>query len=158
MDEALLSQLEQIHGIDISFDVKTGVQGTKDVRHTDRDFIYSPSIVALCEELQRLFDLTPKGSLIDDPDYGIDFSFIGQQLDPRVTSALVRLAVLQTLQHSGFRDRFRVNSVDAYWQSEDPNVIRVVGTLEVYGYEDVGLLSFGPYALNNLLLSQVRDR
>lgn len=156
MNNQLLTTLETIHGIDISFSVRTGVQGSKDVLSTGADFRYSPSLVALCEELQRLFDLTPVGSFIDDPTYGIKWN-IGEALDPRVHVALTRLACLRALRHPSFISRFQVKRLDAWWDSESPNAIYVKGTLEVYGFENIQLLNFGPFALKYLLLGQTRD-
>jgi hypothetical protein len=156
LNKELLTTLETVHGIDLSFSVHTGVRGSKDVLYTDSDFRYSPSLVALCEELQRLFDLTPIGSFIDDPTYGIDWN-IGEALDPRVHVALTRLACLRALQHPSFKSRLQVKKMDAWWDSNSPNAIFVKGTLEVYGFENIQFLNFGPYALKYLLLGQTRD-
>lgn len=157
MDKGLLTTLECLHGVDIAFDVSTGVRGTKDVKFTENDFVYSSGPVALAEELQRLFDLTPRGSLIDDPSYGIDWEWIGKQADPDIACAMTRLAVIRALSHPDFRSRFRIHRVDCEWRQEDPNVLRVKGMLEVYGFESIGMFEFGPYALQWLLFGEAKN-
>ncbi|MCD8487904.1 MAG: hypothetical protein LRZ84_14500 [Desertifilum sp.] len=127
-----MSELESLFGIDIGFDLPTGkaaTQGTKDViaNVEDTDYKYVKGIVALSEELQRLFDLTPKGSFIDDPTYGIDWEFIGSPADPRAMCGITKVAVYQALNHPSFRERFRVKALDVRWKPETPNVLYVRG-------------------------------
>jgi phage baseplate assembly protein W len=81
------STLEAIYGYDIGFDNGTGLVDA-DANATDFNTPMGP--LALREELERLF-LTPLGSCIDDPTYGIDIDYlIGTQLDPRVSIGLAR--------------------------------------------------------------------
>lgn len=147
-----MRNLEQTFGIDLFFDSQFGVRGTKDVgeNSTQTDFLYSSGPAALAEELRRLFDLTPRGSFIDDPEYGINWEFIGQPLDPRVAVGLTKIEVLRALEHPSFKSRFRVRWLDAKWKPNEPTVIRVGGLLELYGFEGVPYVRFGPYALNYL--------
>lgn len=145
--------LELIYGTDISFDVRFGVKGTKDVvaNAANTDFKYVVGPEALAEELQRLFDLTPLGSCIDDPSYGIDLDFIGMPLDPEVGAGLARVACLKALEHPSFASRFYVESLDVSWSPNTPNALTVEGALKLYGFEKIPLVRFGPYLLKYLL-------
>jgi phage baseplate assembly protein W len=145
--------LETIYGIDVSFDVLFGLKGTKDVQanEANTDFQYVSGPQALAQELQRLFDLTPLGSCIDDPDYGIDLDFIGTPLDPGVAAGLTRIACLWALNHPSFASRFRVDSLEVSWDPNVPNALSIDGTLQLYGFEEIPLVRFGPYVLKYLL-------
>ena len=160
----LPTEIESIFGIDIAFDVTTGVQGTKDVLSNgaefpdaspSTDFRYVSGTVALAQELQRLFDLTPLGSLIDAPEYGIDWSFIGDRNDPRITIPLARVAIRRALEHPSFRDRFRVHSLRVWFDDGTPNALWCRGILEVFGFEGVQYAQWGPTALRWLELGAV---
>ena len=135
--------LEITHGIDISFDTQFGLKGTKDVVATDSDFVYSFGAVALAEELQRLFDLTPRGSCVDDPEYGIDLDFIGTR-NGVAAAGLARIACLQALRHPSFASRFRVRKLDVIFSPDEPNALRINGVLQVFGFEGIELYRFGP--------------
>lgn len=143
--------LQEIYGIDLSFDAQFGLQGTKDVLAGDGDFAIVSGPMALAEELQRLFDLTPLGSCIDDPTYGIDLDFIGTAINPPVTCGLVKVAVLNALEHPSFAERFRVADLFVTWNPTSPNAVSVDGVLELYGFESIELVRFGPYALRFLV-------
>lgn len=152
----MIDPLEQVYGIDLSFDAQFGLQGTKDVRANivNTDFVYLSGPTALAEELQRLFDLTPKGSCIDDPTYGIDLDFIGTALDPKVVTGLAKTACLEALQHPSFQSRFRVAGLEVTWNASTPDALTVLGVLELSGFEGVEYARFGPYALRYLFVKQ----
>ncbi|GEM_PF-7004385 len=142
--------LESIHGIDLSFDARFGVQGSKDVvpNFAGNDFAYAAGPVSLAQELQRLFDLTPVGSFIDDPTYGINLHpFIGKRLNPPVAIALCKTEVLRALKHPHFLSRFRVRSLNVLWNPEVSRALEVRGVLEVYGFSNVAYVQFGPYMI-----------
>lgn len=145
--DSLQAHLESIYGIDIAFDARPGVRGTKDAvpNLADSDFAYVSGPGALAQELQRLFDLTPKGSCIDDPSYGIDWDMIGTPVDPRVTVALAKAAIYQALQHPSFAGRFRVAWLDVQWRQSEPNALRCLGILECFGFEGIEYVRFGPF-------------
>lgn len=149
MSNDLQLRLDAIYGLDIGFDVRFGVRGTKDavVNAQGNDFEYVSGIAALAQELQRLFDLTPRGSFIDDPEYGVDLDFIGTQNDPRITVGLAKVAVLRALQHPSFADRFQVRSLEVTFNPQEDTALRVNGVLEVFGFEGVDLVRFGDYGL-----------
>lgn len=140
-------RLLDIYGIDLSFDARPGVQGSKDVvaNGAGDDFAYVPGPGALAQELQRLFDLTPVGSFIDDPTYGIDWSLIGTAIEPRVATALAKLAIVRALSHPSFEGRCRLTWVDVWWQPSEPNALRCVGVLQCFGFEGIEYVRFGPY-------------
>ena len=151
-DPAFLSSLEEIYGIDLSFDLGFNFKGVKDVvaNQGNNDFDYVAGPLALAQELQRMFDLSPKGSCLGDSEdlsYGIDWDFIGQPNNPEVMTGLVKVAVYQALQHPSFQARFRVAALDTYWQPESPNAISVTGILEVFGFEQIDYVRFGPFAI-----------
>jgi hypothetical protein len=102
-----------------------------DERRDRRDIRYTDGAYQLAEELRRLFDFTPKGSLIDDPTYGVDFGFLGTTQDPKVAIALAKLACYNALLHPSFRDRFTIKSLDVQWYPSTPNALYVVGNLEL---------------------------
>lgn len=151
-DQDLQRTLEERYGLDISFDAQFGLRGTKDVmaNQNDTDYRYVAGPVALAEELQRLFDLTPKGSFIDDPGYGIDLDFIGQPNNVGALLILTKIACLNALKHPSFATRFRVAALDVAFDPNEPNALRVVGVLECYGFESVPYWRFGPYMLRYL--------
>ncbi|MEO0376645.1 MAG: hypothetical protein AAF329_18900 [Cyanobacteria bacterium P01_A01_bin.17] len=133
MAESLVEQrLLEIHGIDISFDAAT--VGPQDVISLETDFEYAEGLEALVQEVYRIF-ITPLGSLVDDPGYGIDLSMIGMANDPRVTIGLTRVAFLNALQHRSFENRFQVARLDVEFSQNQPNALTVTGFLEVFGYE-----------------------
>ncbi len=146
-DAALLVELEQRYGIDLAFETS----GSNDVIEGETDYSYVSGPLALKEELERLFNLTQVGDLIDDPSYGLDRSFIGTALNPEVSTQIVKIAVLKALQHPSFSDRFRVRSLDCVWSPDEPNAVRVFGLLDLFGFEGVETIRFGPYALYNLI-------
>jgi hypothetical protein len=150
--------LESVFGIDLFFDARFGVKGSKDVASNpeDTDYQYTAGPLALAEELQRLFDLTPLGSCIDDLSYGINLDFIGQPLDPKVACALARVEALRALTHPSFKSRFRVRRLETDWTPDTPNAILIGGILELYGFRNVPYVRFGPYALNYLYQHQER--
>ncbi|MBD2019359.1 hypothetical protein H6F43_04070 [Leptolyngbya sp. FACHB-36] len=145
------THLESIFGIDLAFDAS--LRGSKDVAANvdNTDFLYSPSIVSLKEEIERLFNLTPRGSFLDDPDYGLDLDWIGQPLNPQVAVGLAKVECLRALTHPDFATRFRVRDLAVRWNPTEPNALRIEGLLEVYGFEEVPLVRFGPYVLEYLL-------
>ena len=153
-ENPILLQLESTFGIDLAFDVATGVQGTKDVleNNSGDDFAYVGTTEALAQELQRLFDLTPVGSFIDDPTYGIDWGFIGDRNDPRITIPLARVAIMRALEHPSFASRFRVKRLDVWFEPQTPNALWCRGVLEVFGFDGVQLSQWGPVALRWLML------
>jgi hypothetical protein len=134
--------LEAIYGIDIGFD--NDFQ-TNDATDADTDLAYPVGPLALAQEIERLF-LTPKGSCIDDPSYGIDWEVIGTTLDPRVTLGMARLAALQALEHPSFTTRFRVAELVADWTPQTPGAIYIWGVLECFGFKGAAF-QFGPIAL-----------
>ncbi len=139
------STLEAIYGYDIGFDNGTGLVDA-DANANGTDFNTPMGPLALREELERLF-LTPLGSCIDDPTYGIDIDYlIGTQLDPRVSIGLARLAVLNALSHPSFASRFRIAELEATWTPEYPNAIFIYGVLECFGFSGAAF-QFGPIAL-----------
>lgn len=139
MSDALL---EAIYGVDIGFDNDPGLN---DASEGDQDFAYPLGPLALKEELERLF-LTPKGSCIDDPSYGIDWEVIGTTFDPRVTLGMTRLAVLQALEHPSFAKRFQVAELVTDWTPQTPGAVYVWGVLECFGFQGAAF-QFGPVAL-----------
>lgn len=135
---------ELTHGTDLAYD--GDLFGLQDVltASTDVDFAYSVGVQALKEEIERLF-LTPKGSCVDDPTYGIDLNLVGTAItDLRVTIGMARVAVLDALEHPSFATRFRVASLDVDWAPSTPNALWIIGRLEVF---NAGVLEFGPYSL-----------
>lgn len=141
--------LETIYGIDLSFDVRTGVQGSKDVvvNGQGNDFAYVSGVVALAQELQRLFDLTEPGSFVDDSGYGIEWP-IGQSNDPRVTIALTKLAIVRAMGHPSFVGRCKLRYLDVQFSPQEPNALRVGGIVQCVGFEGSPLMSFD-YLLRN---------
>jgi hypothetical protein len=161
MNNDFLTNLESTYGIDLAFDVITGVQGTKDVLDNrqfqadpSNDFRYTRGTEALAQELQRLFDLTPIGSLIDDPGYGIDWGFIGDRNDPTITIPLARVAIRKALEHPSFSSRFRVASLEVWFDVETPNALWSKGILECFGFSGVQHAQWGPLALRWLSLGE----
>lgn len=134
--------IESIYGLDIGFDNDPRLS---DVTEQASDFAYPSGVLALKEEVERLFR-TPKGSLIDDLAYGIDWEVIGTALDPRVTLGMTRLAVLQALEHPSFVSRFRVAELTTDWTPETPSAVYVWGVLECFGFQGASF-QFGPIAL-----------
>lgn len=146
MTEALTQRLEETFGLDIGFDGE--ILGTQDATENERsaaDLQYQQGPIALKEEIERLF-ITPKGSCVDDLTYGIDLDQVGTQIDPRITTGLVRLAVLDGLEHPSFSGRFRVAELEVIWTPNAPNAISIWGVLEVFGFEG-DFWQFGPVAL-----------
>lgn len=144
-DSALDQRLEETFGTDIGFDATQGEQDvTEEFNGADYNYQIGPQ--AIREEIERLF-ITPQGSLVDDPDYGIDLAaIIGQQLDPRVMVGLVRFEVKRALEHPSFRTRFRVKQLQAVWLPSAPNAVYVLGVIEIFGFEGA-FWQFGPTAL-----------
>ena len=154
MDIEFDTHLESIHGIDIAF-----VNGDVIANRDNNDFEYAPHIVSLQQELQRLFDRTPVGSCLGDETdlaYGIDWDFVGTALDPVVSLALAKTAILQGLQHSSFKDRFEVQDLDVTWDPANPNALSVAGILGVFGFEGIELARFGPWVINYYTQANVR--
>lgn len=147
MNSSLNDRLLSVFGIDLAFEVSTGAQGRKDAVETRSgdglEAVGGPQ--ALAQELQRLFDLTPVASFPDDLGYGIDWSFLGTAINPPVTCALARVAVLKALQHPSFQSRFKVEWVGANWYPHSPDAIYITAVLELFGYEGLGLVRIGPY-------------
>ena len=141
----LAQHLEERFGLDIGFDAE--ILGTQDVTEANSatDFQYPDGAIALKEEIERVF-ITPKGAFVDDPTYGIDLDVIGTQVDPRVTTGLARIAVLDALEHPSFADRFRVAELEVIWAPEIAFGISIFGVLEVFGFEGA-FWEFGPIAL-----------
>lgn len=136
--------IESLFGSDISFDASPGL--TDALANTQgTDLAYQVGVLALREEIERLF-MTPKGSLVDDPTYGIDWGLIGTNFDPRVSLGMARLAALNALQHPSFRTRFRVRQLETDWSFQTPNAIYVYGVLEVFGFRGAAF-QFGAIAL-----------
>ena len=141
----LAQRLEELFGLDIGFDAE--ILGTQDATEANSatDLQYPNGAIALKEEIERVF-LTPKGSFVDDPTYGIDLDVIGTQVDSRVTTGLARIAVLDALEHPSFANRFRVAELEVIWAPEVPNALSIFGVLEVFGFEGA-FWEFGPVAL-----------
>ncbi|MBT9316280.1 hypothetical protein [Leptothoe spongobia] len=144
MSSLIEQRLEEIHGLDLAFDAATN--GPQDVLFLETDFEYATGLNALVQEIYRIF-LTPLGSLVDDPGYGIDLSMIGQANDPRITIGLTRVAFLNALQHSSFQNRFTVAQLDVEYSQNQPNALSVTGRLEVNGFEE--LLTFQQLVSSN---------
>jgi hypothetical protein len=144
VNQALAERLESIYGIDLFFD-----QGTKDVpeNESETNFQYVSGPQALAQELQRMFDLTPRGAFLDDLTYGIDWPIGETIVDPRVMIGRVQILVLQALRHPSFNDRFKVRDVKCGWTPKHPTAIYVQGILQLFGYEDA-LVRFGPFSVN----------
>lgn len=141
----LTTTLENIYGIDLSFDALR----IKDLPADPTDFQYVSGVQCLAQELQRLFDLTPLGSCIDDPTYGIDWDFIGTPNDPRITVGLAKVAILRGLQHPSFDGRLKVRSLSVEFSPSEPNALRVSGVLDCYGFESVQLARFNAYVIRS---------
>lgn len=140
---ALAQRLEDIYGIDLWFD-----SAAKDVAENELQtgFKIASGITALAQELQRLFDLTPRGAFLDDLSYGINWP-IGEPIhDPRVMIGRVQILVLRALQHPSFKGRLIVRDIRVVWSPQTPTTIFVRGILQVFGYED--LVKFGPIPVN----------
>lgn len=137
--------IEAIYGADLGYDNSPRVADVAE-QQEGGDFQYpDPGPLVLKEEIERLF-ITPKGSLVDDPTYGIDWEVIGTALDPRVTLGMTRLAVLNALEHPSFTSRFRVAELETDWTPETPNAIYIYGVLECFGFSGAAF-QFGPIAL-----------
>ena len=144
MNPALARRLENIYGIDLFFDDRT-----RDVLEdeSETNFRYVSGPQALAQELQRMFDLTPRGAIVDDLAYGIDWP-IGEAItDPRVMVARVQILVLHALKHSSFKDRFKVRDVQCGWTPKYPTTVYVKGILQIFGYESE-LVKFGPFGVD----------
>lgn len=124
----------EIHGSDIAFDAATN--GPQDVIVSETDFEYADAVEALIDEIYRIF-ITPVGSFVDDPTYGIDLSMLGMANDLRVTIGLTRVAFLNALQHRSFQGRFTVARLDVEYDQNQPNALSVTGLLEVAGYDAI---------------------
>jgi len=136
--------IESLFGSDVSFDASPGLTDVlPNAQNTD--FLYQEGVLALREEIERLF-MTPRGSFVDDPTYGIDWQLIGTNFDPRVSLGMARLAALNALRHPSFRTRFRVRQLETDWSFQTPNAIYVYGVLEVFGFRGAAF-QFGPIAL-----------
>jgi hypothetical protein len=136
--------LEVIYGADLGYDNDPRLSDV--VENDGADFQYPPpGPLVLAEELERLF-ITPRGSLVDNPTYGIDWEVIGTNLDPRVTLGMTRLAVLNALEHPSFASRFRVADLRTDWTPSTPNAVYVWGVLECFGFSGAAF-QFGPIAL-----------
>lgn len=135
--------LESIYGLDLG----TGLvdDWAADVLSGPTDFEYAAGPRALQQELERLF-VTPKGAVVEDPSYGIDWGVIGTMLDPRVSLGLARLAALEALEHPSFQSRFRVAELATDWSPATPGAIYVSGVLECFGFNGAAF-QFGPIAL-----------
>lgn len=145
MANTLERRLEETFGADISFDPSQGEQDVVE-EFNGADYNYRIGPLAIKEEIERLF-ITPKGSFVDDPTYGIDLrELIGQQLDPRVVVGLVRFEVKRALEHPSFATRFRVRQLQAVWLPSSPNAVYVLGVIEIFGFEGA-FWQFGPTAL-----------
>lgn len=147
MLSSLESSLRHRYGIDIGFDT----QHCRDVVTDEHDYEYVEGLVAIQEELERLFTITPQGSFVDDPDYGLNIDWIGTSPDPEVATTLARVEIQRALEHPSFATRITLKGLEVTWRSVEPNVLRVQGTIECFGFEGVSLFSFGPYALQYLL-------
>ncbi len=147
MLDSLQRSLEIRYGIDLAFDT----QKCRDVEVDGLDFAYARSVECLQEELERLFSLTPQGSFIDDPDYGVNIDWIGTSPNPDVAVTLARVEIQRALEHPSFSTRMQVKSLEVSWQPTEPNALRVTGTIECFGFEGFPIFSFGPYALRYLL-------
>lgn len=143
----LEASLRRRYGIDIGFDT----QHCRDAIAGETDFEYVEGLVALQEELERLFTITPQGSFIDDPEYGLKMDWIGTSPDPEVATTLARVEIQRALEHPSFATRLSLQYLEVSWDALEPNVLRVNGTIECFGFEGVDLFSFGPYALQYLL-------
>lgn len=142
----LTQTLEETFGLDIGFDGEIlGTQSVEEDEISGADLNYQLGPAALKEEIERLF-ITPKGSCVDDLTYGIDLDIVGTQIDPRVTTGLCKLAVLDALEHPSFADRFRVTELEVIWTPNAPNAISIWGVIEVFGFEGL-FWQFGPVAL-----------
>jgi hypothetical protein len=136
--------IESIFGSDIAFDASPGLTDAI-ASSTETDLAYRVGVLSLREEIERLF-MTPKGSFVDDPTYGIDWGLIGTNFDPRVSLGMARLAALNALQHPSFNTRFRVRQLETDYSFQTPNAIYVYGLLEVFGFSGAAF-QFGPIAL-----------
>lgn len=146
MTTVLTQRLEEIFGLDIGFDGE--ILGTQDAtieEVTGADLNYQLGPAALKEEIERLF-ITPKGSCVDDPSYGIDLEVIGTQVNPLISTGLCRIAVLDAFEHPSFANRFQVAELEVIWTPNAPGAISIWGVLEVFGFEGT-FWQFGPVAL-----------
>lgn len=133
--------LLETHGLDFFYD--GSLSGDRDLQPNA-----ALHLLALKQELERLFNFTPKGSFIDDPEYGIDLQkLIGSRIDPRVSVADTYIEAKRALEHPSFRDRFRIAFLDAIWIPTQPNVVRILGILEVFGFDN-NYVQIGPYLMN----------
>jgi hypothetical protein len=147
MSNNLEKSLRDRYGIDIGFDT----QHCRDVVTDDADFQYAEGLVALQEELERLFTITPQGSFVDDPEYGLNTDWIGTSPNPEVATTLARVEIQRALEHPSFASRMQLRGLEVAWDSTQPNVLTANGVIECFGFEGVDLFSFGPYALQYLL-------
>lgn len=147
MSNNLEKSLRDRYGIDIGFDAGH----CRDVVVGEHDFEYVEGLVTLQEELERLFSITPQGSFVDDPDYGLNMDWIGTSVNPEVATTLARVEIQRALEHPSFATRMQLKGLEVAWNSTEPNVLRITGTIECFGFEGVDLFSFGPYALQYLL-------
>lgn len=147
MLDNLSEKLQNIYGVDLSFDSTIGIQEVE-VDEEIGDFRYVSGPAALVQEIERLFALTDEGSFVEDPSYGLNLrQLIGTAMDPRILVNLVRLRVIRALEHPSFRSRFEVGNVEAVWSSAEPGTIRVTGVIRCFGFEDLDWVSFGPFSL-----------
>lgn len=155
-DPTFQVQLQEIYGIDLYFDLGMGLKGTKDcvANQDNTDLIYVNGVQALAQEIQRMFDLTPKGSCLGDGEdlaYGIDWDFVGQPNNPDVMVGLVKAVAIQALQHPSFAGRLQVAAMEASYDPTQPNAISLAGVLEVKGFEGIEFWRFGPMSIRYLL-------
>jgi hypothetical protein len=87
----LTERLEETFGLDMGFDATLGQQEVVEAI-SGADYNYQQGPLALKEEIERLF-ITPKGSLVDDPTYGIDLDIVGDLLIPPIAIGMARVAV-----------------------------------------------------------------
>lgn len=144
MSDPITARLEETFGLDLGFDATLGAQDVVEAI-SGADYNYQQGPIALKEEIERLF-ITPKGSCVDDPTYGIDLSMIGETIFPPVTCGMVRVAVLDALEHPSFRGRFQVEELEVGWSPDSPGAVVVYGVLGVFGFAGV-FWQFGPVAL-----------
>lgn len=137
--------VDPVYGLDIAFDLGFQPSSRKDIFESpDGDDVATiMGEAALAQELQRMFDLTPIGSFVDDPSYGCDWGVIGtSMMNVQIAIATTRIGVLRALSHPSFKERFKVRSLVCTWNPSEPGTIRVNGVLRLLG-QNTGLYSFG---------------
>lgn len=128
---------ELLYGIDLDHDGSFAPDAIRDVASTEAgDPQWLSGLIVLQQELERLFHLTPKGSLVDDPTYGINWPIGEPILDVQAKVGLVQSAVGEALRHPSFRERFSVRACRGFWLPSTPTSIYVIIELELFHFQE----------------------